>query len=489
VDRAGVVFCTLVVWSGLLAVAVAEPPAEPEREQQASPSQAAPPTPAATEQLQPSDAQVAPPAVPPAPVAQPEAAATAASKPAQTLEASPVAAPASTTPDTGQAQNQDGSSVLGDPWGDDHGGLTEGMLSFRVLLQTRYAVSTIEKSTNMRPGFALRENLLAREGDGFELNRFFLRAGADPSETLRFRAILDFAQLSGNVKGTIKQVYMTLRPLPGHFEVSAGIFKLPFSILELDPIAEYELSDVGAADDLVKDLGFGGRDVGVELMLAPFAKPRLLRVALGVFRGQAHDEHAWPFGALGARVESKPLKWLRLGADFVAQPFSLTYSRPFDTSNKDVLPMPESALFPRAEHWAAGRAASADVTLRRWHFMLRGEAMLGDRVDVDMRYGARTFLAAWALLAYRFRLGPTHLMPALRVEWLDADREHAVGVRRSISAGVNCFFSKQVRLLIDITRTDVEAGSPLLAQPLPIPGFPYFELNRTRVVAQLQGKI
>jgi hypothetical protein len=413
----------------------------------------------------------------------------APTNPPKADEASDADAAANEAPDA--AQDKDGSSsVLGDPWGDDGaGGVNAGILSFRVLLQTRYTATAIANSTNTRPGFALRENLLAHDSDGFELNRFFFRLGADPTETVRFRAILDFAQLGSNVKGTIKQVYALLRPLPGHLEVSAGVFKLPFSILELDPIAKYELSDVGAADDLVKDLGFGGRDIGAELMLAPFAKPKLLRVALGVFRGQAHDEHGFPFGALGARVESKPVKGLRLGVDVVEQPFSLTYSRPFDTSNKDVLPMPESALFPRAQHWAAGHAASADITLQRWHFMLRGEGMLGDRVDVDMRYGARTFWAAWALLAYRFRVGPTHMMPALRVEWLDADREHAVGLRRALTAGVSCFFSKHVRLLIDVTRTDVEAGSPLIAQPLPVPGFPYFELDRTRVVAQLQAEI
>jgi len=44
-------------------------------------------------------------------------------------------------------------------------------------------------------------------------------------------------------------------------------------------------------------------------------------------------------------------------------------------------------------------------------------------------------------------------------------------------------------LLFDVTRTDVESGSPVLEQPLPLPPFPYFELSNTRVVGQVQVEI
>jgi hypothetical protein len=322
------------------------------------------------------------------------------------------------------------------------------------------------------------------------LKRFFLRIGADPVEELGFRAIIDFAQLAhGDGADAIKQAYASLRPLPKHLEVYAGVFKLPFSTMELDPIARYELANLGPSDDLIKDLRFAGRDTGAEVMLAPFSKAKLLRVYVGAFRGHAHDEHASPIGAIGGRIESKPVKGLRLGVDSVVQPWSLTYPRPFDTSSKDVLPMPDDPLFPRAQHWASGAAYSADITFDRWHLMLRAEGMLGTRVDVDTRYGARSFWAAWGLAAYRIRIGAFELRPALRAEWLDADREHPVGLRRTLGAALTCAFTNQVALLVDATRTDVQSASPILDQPRPLPGFPYLELDETRIVAQLQVEI
>jgi hypothetical protein len=432
----------------------------------------------------PPDAGVAP--LPLAPSAELAAPTIEAAKPAP---AEP-AAPTPQTKDEDSARAEPAEAIPGDPWGDGPGGITTGIMSFRALLQTRYSGTFARGSDNTRLGFALRENALVRGGDGWSLNRFFLRVGAEPTKHLSFRAIIDFAELmAGGGGGAVKQAYATLRPIPKHLEFHAGVFKLPFSIMELDPIAKYELSSLGPADDLIKSLGFGGRDVGADVMVAPLHKSKLLRMYVGAFRGQSHDEHAAVLGAVGGRLESKPVNGLRLGVDAVGQPYSLTYARPFDTSNKDTLPMPPDPLFPRAQHLASGAAYSADVTFARWRAMLRVEGMLGTRVDVDGRYGARNFWAAWGILAYRFRAGPVRLMPALRAEWLDADREHAVGLRRTLTAGVTCFFTKRVRLLLDVTRTDVEPGSPLAPQPLPLPGFPYFELSNTRLVGQLQVEI
>ena len=78
------------------------------------------------------------------------------------------------------------------------------------------------------------------------------------------------------------------------------------------------------------------------------------------------------------------------------------------------------------------------------------------------------------------------LMPALRAEWLDGDREHKIGLRRELSAGLTVILSKSARVLFDVTRTDVEKDSPLLDQPLPLQVPPYLELNQTRTVGQLQ---
>jgi hypothetical protein len=364
-------------------------------------------------------------------------------------------------------------------------GLSTGAISLRVLLQTRYRQTFARPSKNSRPGYALREDLLVHDGDGFDLQRFFVRLGAEPIPELGFKAILDFAKLN-NPENVLKQAYATVRPVPKRVELAAGILKLPYSTMELDPIARFELSDLGGTDDLIKNLGFGGRDVGAELMVAPLPQPKLLRVSLGAFEGHAKDEHASPLGAIGARIETKPLKGLRVGVDAIGMPNSQDYKRPFDTSNKDTLPLPPDPLYPREQRWAAGKAYSADVTFERRHFTLRTEGLLGDRIDVAERYGARSFWAVWALLAYDIHAGWLRLTPAVRMEWLDLDRDHDVGGRREITGGVGVPFKKRMRLLVDVRRTDVQKGTPVLESPKPLPAVPYFDRSSTRVTAQFQ---
>ena len=434
-----------------------------------------------------------PPAAPT--VASPPAAPTVVSPPPAAASPAAPSATAQTTSTSNETPAEAGESVgddsfEGDPWGNEPANLVAGPVSLRVLLQTRYEHTFAASSENPRLGYGLREDVLLRDGDGFSLQRFFFRMAADPSPLLGFKAILDFSKLRGSdVSNVLKQAYGTLRPIPKRVEIAAGVFKLPFSILELDPVARYELGSLGDADDFIKNLGFAGRDVGVEVMVAPLSKSKHLRLLLGAFRAHAKDEHASPLGALGARIESKPWKSLRVGVDVVGMPRAANYKQPFETSNKDVLPMPPDPLYPREQRFDSGKAYSADVTFSRAHFTLRAEAMLGDRVDIDSRYGARSFWAAWGLVAYRFRLGPVRLLPAARIEWLDADREHSVGRRRQMSLGLNVLFSKTVRFLIDVTRTDVESNTPVLEQPLPLAAFPYLDLDSTRVVAQLQLEI
>jgi hypothetical protein len=284
----------------------------------------------------------------------------------------------------------------------------------------------------------------------------------------------------------LKQAFTVLRPVPERLEFTAGLFKLPFSTLELDPSSRYEFVSFGPGNRLISDLGFAGRDLGVQVMLAPFKKPKRLRLSFGAFRGHAHDEHDSPAGSLAARAESKPTKWLRLGADWVEHLRALTYNRPFNTSSKDVLPTPPDPQYPAQRNWGKGRAFSVDARIRKKGFNLRGEFMMGDRVDLDARYGAESFWCAWGLLSYRIELGRLTLYPAARAEWLEADREHRGGLWRTFSGSLTLLFLERVRVLVDVTRTDVAKTTPLLDQPKPLEVSPYLALDTTRVTAQLQ---
>lgn len=389
--------------------------------------------------------------------------------------------------DPALSKPMDYGASSGDPWGDGQKGIAVGPLTLRFLLQTRYVATFAERSTNQRPSYVVREEYIAQRGDGWKVNRLFFRIAAEPSPHLGAKMILDFAELlSGNADGVVKQAYVTLRPFPKRLEIQAGVFKLPYSIMELDAIAQYTLADLGQTDALIKDIGFAGKDIGVMVTGAPLPKKKLLRASLGIFRGHSHDEHDSPVGAVGARLESRPIKGLRLGVDWVEHPFDVTYNRPFETGSKDILPNPPDPAYPLSRTWTRGRAWSADVTFDRWKTLVSVEALIGNRVDYDERFGANTFAAIWAIASYRFRVGRIQVMPAARIEFLDADREHRTGLRRAISGGVNVIFTKSVRTLVDVTRTDVDPQTPALDPPLPLVIPPYYELDSTRVTAQLQ---
>lgn len=382
-----------------------------------------------------------------------------------------------------QAQSFDG-----DPWGDDSSDLAAGPLTFRLALQTRYRETFAKASQSTRAGFALREDVLVQDGDGFKLQRFLMRMEVEPKKWLRFKGTLDFAKLRGsNVSNVVKQAIATLRVIPKRIEVVAGVFKIPYSILELDPVARYELTEFGDSNELINNLGFAGRDVGVAVMFAPLGKPKWMRLVLSTFRGHAKDEHSTPLGVIAARVESKPwIKGLRFGFSVVGMPYSFDYKQPFETSSRDVLPDPPDPLFPREELWASGKAYGADISYSKHRFTFRVEGLLGDRVDVNRRYGALSYSAIWALVAYRFKIGKIGLMPAARLELMDADREHDYGGRRLLSFGLNLLYKKSVRFVVDVSNTAVQAESPVIEQPRPLPYYPYMALDNTRITFQLQ---
>jgi len=387
----------------------------------------------------------------------------------------------------GEAGTEDADDSWGDPWGDSQDELRAAGLSFRFLAQTHYQYTHVTPSKNPLEDHRAPEEQIAHNNDGWDVNRLFFRIAAEPSKYLRLKMITDFAEFKhGNGKKAIKQAYVELSPLPKHIHVLAGVLKLPYSITELDPIAKYEFTSLGQANDLAKKLDFSGRDIGAELMVTPLAKPRYLRAVFGVFQGHSQNENASVVGAIGARVESSPIKQLRIGADWVEQPKSVTYYEYFDISDKSLMPNPDNPYAPIAQKWVKGQAFSGDITFESAGFLLRTEAMYGSRIDYYTRYGAENFVAYWASASYKFPVGSLKLQPGLRVEWLDTDTQHKIGLRRQLTAGFGTYFSPKVRLLIDVTRTDVQDGTPVVNQPDPLPVEPYNALSSTRVTTQLQ---
>src|SRR5204863_9307489 len=118
--------------------------------------------------------------------------------------------------------------------------------SLRTLTQVRY------RGTMTPNGAQPDELATAKDDDGWRLNRMFLRLVAAPNKRVQARVLVDFAELMRkNPKRSLKLAYGLLVPWKW-LEVTAGLFKRSFSLLELLPIADFELSDEGPTDDFLK---------------------------------------------------------------------------------------------------------------------------------------------------------------------------------------------------------------------------------------------
>jgi hypothetical protein len=337
---------------------------------------------------------------------------------------------------------------------------TAGTYTLRTLIQTRF----VRTATDFGPGL---ESLMAREhpsfeersyfsslmrdsarsNDGLHLERVFLRATAQPTRSFGVKLLVDFGELvRKNQKKALKLAFGELRPTKS-ITVTAGLFKIPFSLLELLPIAEYEFADVGPTDNLVKDLGFAGRDVGVMVDVAPLQNAKLLHLQAGVFDGDNDKAQRYAMPAmLAARATSHPFRPLRVGFDCAYRPHAVS-----DTDAGTTF-----------EKYSEGGACSADVSVALGRLGLRGEWIAGKRTDTPT-IGSRSrhdFMAAWVVAAYRLKLGrKMALLPALRAEWLDEDQPLAQGQTTYLTAAMNLELSASARLLFDLSRSQVQVGT------------------------------
>ncbi len=355
-----------------------------------------------------------------------------AAEPTPTAEPSPLAV----------ALSREMTTSSGDVFGDDDG----GPMSIRALLQTRYGQSW---PTSVRPG----ERALVQANDGWQVERAFVRLSAKPTTWLTGKILLDFAALrSGNAIQTVKLAYAEIEPA-SRVKITAGLFKRSYSLLELLPIAEYEFADTGLADTLIQDTGFGGRDMGAMVAVQPLPKKKWLKLFVAAFQGGHIATDARPDGLLTARAESTPIKHLHLGAD-------VAWRRAQTAPN----------ILPVDGPQDAGVAWSADAMLQFDTWEVRAEMLGGDRTDVlhranpDVGADAKTFLGAWLLGVYRIPVRTAVVMPALRLEWLDTDRDRPVGGHLLASGALNIDFGGRVRLLLDLTRQWVQDNTIPIGQ-------------------------
>jgi hypothetical protein len=219
--------------------------------------------------------------------------------------------------------------------------------------------------------------------------------------------------------------------------------------------------------------------------LMPLDPRRLLSLWLGAFAGDPEEGYDTAVGKLlTARVEVKPLAILRLGGDFAWRTGASVGHEKYPDYAQETMVLDE------------GKAVSGDVTVAVNGLQLRVEGMYGDRTDVFWRDNHETFLSTWGIAAYRFPLMGVELMPALRVEWLDADAKRGGEGRLMLSAALNVDVTENIRLLFDVSRYDAQAGGRALKKrPWPTPAsgpdvdVRVPDVDWWAVTAQLQLKI
>jgi hypothetical protein len=372
---------------------------------------------------------------------------------------------------------------LGDAF---HGGAGDGV-SFRLLLQARYAQDF--PIAQQRPNADERERDLsnATENDGFRMNRVFLRAIARPRKWIQARLLVDFAELRwGNRNNVLKLAYVNVRPW-SRVHVTAGFFKRPYSLLELLPIAEFEFADVGPTDEVIKELGFAGRDTGAMVQVDPLPKKSWLNLSLGTFAGDTEGRYASPVGVVVGRAESRPVPSLRLGVDAAWRP-----RRTKALYGSDDVPV---------DYLDRGTAFSVDVTWAVQRLELRAEGLYGKRVDMTSRLadglyrgdcpsGLCHWVASWGLATYRIPVGKKLVvMPAVRAEWLEMNREQHQGQRTYLTGALNVDITPELRLLMDVSWRHVQRQSQTLNGLNNFTALPVYDLNGTRMTVQAQIKI
>jgi hypothetical protein len=468
----------------VLAAQVLNPAAEPAPPVEAPPS--APVDPAATPPLPP---PAAPPAhaVPPAPAPPPDT----------EVEAETTVAPADSKP--ADKDRMQGTST-NDPFGESAAGPV-GSLTFRTLTQIRYGQTWIkdDEPTDFDGKIAYEASkVTAQANDGWGLNRAFLRVTGQPTKHVGAKLLVDFAEfLHKSPKRAIKLAYGEFDPW-SRLQITAGLFKRTFSLLELLPIADFELADVGPTDDLIKDLGFGGRDIGAMVRISPLPKKKMMHVFVGTYAGDNEEGYdARPWKVVTGRVELRLIKALRLGANAAWRPLSNVARFDHTGSSSRAFPPYEGFMFgSEYVELGKGKAWGGDASLAIDRFALRAEFLTGTRTDLIYRGDARTFLSGWGIASFRIPVDTWSLLPTVRVEWLDTDRQHDTGGRLYLTGALNFDFTANLRLVVDLSYVHAQYGSQSLHDIPWYPGNPFKlgpirpnEADRYGLIVQMQLKL
>lgn len=379
--------------------------------------------------------------------------------------------------DTEETLDGDGGSIK-------NGGAPKVAIGrFRMMLQLRYRHTYADPSTlSVAPTISHEQIATVKEQDGYDIQRAFLRYTARPIKQVEAKLLVDFAELKhNNVKQSFKLAYLQIHPFK-RLQIDVGLLKRTYSLLELLPIVEHELADLGPTDSYIKDLGYAGRDIGAVVRVQPLPERRWLTVSVGAFRGDIDEGYdANPVRLVTTRLESLPWKHLRLGVNGAFRLQQNRQMQKFEDAN-------DKKYYAEAITLDKGNAFGGDVSLLFKHLQVRLEGLYGDRTDVG-RVASNKFMAAWIVVAPNFKVGPVKIIPAGKLEVLDTQPQSSGGRRIIGTAAVGVVPYKNLRVLVDFTRTVVDDLTPAMSKVPWTSGnnsVYVFEPNTTSGTLQLQ---
>jgi hypothetical protein len=255
----------------------------------------------------------------------------------------------------------------------------------------------------------------------------------------------DFEELfgKGSAKAMMRDAWVRVRPLP-QLGLKMGQLKRPFSRLQLRSKGKLETVWRGPSDAwFSKALGYGDRDLGVQLEGKFGGKERNVEYAVGVFSGSGKNAPDEGTGKdVVGRIEGKPVQWLSLGVNGAYKVFDRGQ---FDNG-------PESG-------WAVG--ADAEFKMKGFFVMVEGlvgmnhDACLYSESPEVCRYQARDDLPlTWATMfmaAYKFpiyRSWRLALQPMVKGEVLAPDADAEDGLVLTGTVGLNLWIGKHFRLML-----------------------------------------
>jgi len=280
--------------------------------------------------------------------------------------------------------------------------------------------------------------------DTFHIRRARMRIFWRPEEWLDAKLQIDAVGVfEPDFMSMVKDAWVRLKPLD-ELEIRAGVFKKPFSGLELTSSADLKVIERGVANQFavaIKDggLAYGDRDVGLEIGGRLIDSVRL-EYAIGVFNGsELAVEDFDNTKDLAARLSMRPVKPLTFGVSSTLR----FYDKTFQADGYPLMTV----------------AGEADIALKIDGFRAYIEGLIARQYyrhvhvtpypsfgDLDTAFGGL------AILSYKFKI-PSEvklaLEPVVKFEYFDPSDYIIDDHVMLYTVGLNTYVGEYFRVMLD----------------------------------------